>query len=148
MTQTSTNQNSHNNNHSNGFVDKGVSIEENSPLETPNTDTKEPQILAIETEVTLPTESSRQQQGATPPPWQILTQWWHSLTLRSKSIMAATAIGVTPVVIVGSLAYGISNQITIRQTKQAEISYAVDLTNKVSLFMVDRYFDIQTLSNL
>jgi hypothetical protein len=43
MTQTSPNQNSQNSNHTNGFVDKGISIEENQLLETLETDKTNPQ---------------------------------------------------------------------------------------------------------
>ncbi len=153
MTQTSPNHNSHNSNETNGFVNKGVSIEENQPLESPENQTNKPQILAIETEVTLTTETSRYEQltpTVAPPPWKkwLPVEWWQNLNLRSKSIIAATIMGVSPVIVVGSLAYGVSNHVIFQQTKEKEISHAVELTDKVSRFMGDRYFDIQTLSNL
>ena len=153
MTQTSPNQNSHNTNETNGFVNKGVSIEENQPLESPENETNKPQILAIETEVTRTTEPSRYEQltpTVAPPPWKkwLPVEWWQNLNLRSKSLIAATIMGVSPVIVVGSLAYGVSNHVIFQQTKEKEISHAVELTDKVSRFMGDRYFDIQTLSNL
>lgn len=147
MTQTSPNSNSQNNHESNGFVDQDVSLENDQSLQTPDSESNESPILAIESEVTLPSELPRAK--PTPPPnnWSIF-QWWQTLTLRSKSIIAATAIGITPVISVGALTYGISNQILLNQIKQAEINQAVELTDKVSSFMSDRYFDIRTLSNL
>ncbi|MDJ0730858.1 MAG: methyl-accepting chemotaxis protein [Crocosphaera sp.] len=150
MTQTSPNPNSHNNNKNNGSVDQEVSLAHNQSPDTAETQTQQSPILAIEREVTLSPELAKEQSPTTSPPWQHwpMIQWWQNLTLRSKSIIAATAIGITPVIVVGSLAYGVSNQILSHQTKETEISRAVGLTNQVSRFMSDRYLDIQALATL
>ena len=150
MTQTSPNPNSHSNNENNSVVHQPVSTEPHETLDSddPAPQSEESSILAIETEVTLPPTPNRESTLAPSPPWKTfpLVQWWQNLTLRSKSIIAATAIGITPVIAVGSLAYGISNQILYSQTQETEISHAVGLTQYVSRFMNDRYLDIQTLA--
>ncbi len=147
MTQTSPNSNSQNNHESNGFVSQDVSVENDQSPQTPDTESNESQILAIEREVTLPPESPRDK-PTTSSKHSPIIQWWQDLTLRSKSIIAATAIGITPVVAVGSLAYGISNKIIYHQTKATEISRAVGLSDEVSRFISDRYLDIQGLATL
>ncbi|WP_009543733.1 methyl-accepting chemotaxis protein [Crocosphaera subtropica] len=150
MTQTSPNSNSQNNNESNGLVHQEVSLENHQSPETPDSQREESPILAIESEVPMTSELPREPSTIAPPPRKNspIIQWWQDLTLRSKSIIAATVIGITPVVAVGSLAYGISNKIIYHQTKATEISRAVGLSDEVSRFISDRYLDIQTLATL
>ncbi|MEA5536289.1 methyl-accepting chemotaxis protein [Crocosphaera sp. XPORK-15E] len=127
----------------------------------PNSELKiedgEPSTIQIETEI-LPPE--RELRGEYDQPstisnlqsilkkGQFMGQWWRNLTLRSKTLFAATALSVGPVILVGSLAYGVANQVILHQTKEMETIHAVELTEKVNRFMRDRYFDIQVLSNL
>ena len=144
MTETSPNQKPHySKNH--GFIAEDISIEDTSSLES-----EESSLLAIETEVNLPSQPQRETSQTTVAPWKNwpLRQWWQDLTLRSKSIIAATLIGIGPVMVVGGLTYGISNQILSHQTKQMQMSHAVALSEQVSRFMGDRYGDIQALGNL
>ncbi|MDJ0846734.1 methyl-accepting chemotaxis protein [Crocosphaera sp.] len=150
MTQTSPNSHSHNHNENNGRVPQPMATESSETLNSPEPQREESSLLAIESEVTLPPEPPRQppsvaaSSGKTWP----MVQWWQNLTLRSKSVMAATAIGIAPVIAVGSLAYGISHQIVFQQAQETEISRAVGLSDQVSRFMGDRYLDIQGLATL
>ncbi|MGK7956123.1 MAG: methyl-accepting chemotaxis protein [Crocosphaera sp.] len=143
MTHPSPNPNSPNNNEHN------VSLAENQSPETAETESP---LLAIEKEVDLSSSSKlpRDNPPNPSPPQQqdSLMQWWQNLTLRSKSVMAATAIGIMPVIAVGSLAYGISNQILSQQTQETEIARVIGLSSQVSRFMGDRYLDIQALATL
>ncbi|MDJ0661937.1 MAG: methyl-accepting chemotaxis protein [Crocosphaera sp.] len=150
MTQTSPNSNSHNPHENNGSVPQPVSTESSQTLNNPEPQKEESSILAIESEVILPPQDHRQTEPIPSPPKKTLPiiQWWQDLTLRSKSVIAATAIGITPVIAVGSLAYGIANQVVSKQTKETEISRAVGLSDQVSRFMSDRYLDIQALGTL
>ncbi|MDJ0508164.1 MAG: methyl-accepting chemotaxis protein [Crocosphaera sp.] len=143
MTQTSPNQNPHHH-ENNGFVAEDISLEDASSLENAESEAKASSVLALETEVTPPPEPQQE----TPSKNSSLRQWWQDLTLRSKSVIAATMIGVGPVMVVGGLTYGISDQILSHQTKQMQISHAVGLSDQVSSFIVDRYGDIQGLGNL
>ncbi|EAZ92356.1 methyl-accepting chemotaxis protein [Crocosphaera chwakensis] len=150
MTQTSPNPNSQNNNESNGFVSQDISLENNQSSDTLDTESNESQILAIESEVTLPSEPPREKPNTATPTsqnWPVI-KWWQDLTLRSKSIIATTAIGIIPVIAVGSLTYSISNKITYHQAKETEISRAVGISDQLSRFMNDHYLNIQALATL
>ncbi|ACK67309.1 methyl-accepting chemotaxis sensory transducer with GAF sensor [Rippkaea orientalis PCC 8801] len=83
-----------------------------------------------------------------PKTWrtQQLVQWWQKLNLRSKTIVAATLMGVVPVVIVGSITYGVVHQGLTKQVLQFESTNNQELGALVNRFMRDRYFNIQELA--
>lgn len=149
MTQPASNPNPPNTNESqNGSVKPSVSEPSTFIDEQPDTSTVPAQILAIETEV-APPKLSRQEPLSSPyqRSWSPV-QGWRNLTLRAKTMIVATAISVSPVIIIGSIAYGVANQVILHQTKQRETAEAVQVTETINRFMRDRHFDIQALSNL
>ncbi|MGK7883617.1 MAG: methyl-accepting chemotaxis protein [Crocosphaera sp.] len=150
MTQISPNHNTEDNNNYNGSVDQAVSLVENQSPDTSKTETPEPPLLTIESQVEPSPEPPREPFPTISPSWHHwpVMQWWQSLTLRSKSILAATVIGIMPVVVVGSLGYKISSDILYRQIEESEITHVEGLSNQVSRFVSDRYLDIQALATL
>jgi methyl-accepting chemotaxis protein PixJ len=68
--------------------------------------------------------------------------------LRKKATLLAIAIGTLPVALVGTGAYVFSSQSLTTQISNAEKARAVGMADKVNRFMVERYGDIQALSNL
>ncbi|MGK7941819.1 MAG: methyl-accepting chemotaxis protein [Crocosphaera sp.] len=143
MTQTSPNQNPHHH-ENNGFVPEDISLEDPLSLEKTEIEADEASVLAIETQLSPPPQHQKEPAGKNWP----LRQWWRDLTLRSKSIIAATLIGVGPVMVVGGLTYSISDQILSHQSKKMQLSHAAALSDQISRFISDRYGDIQGLGHL
>ncbi|CCQ57189.1 MAG: methyl-accepting chemotaxis protein [Crocosphaera sp.] len=150
MTQISPNPNPQDNNNHNGSVDQAVSLVDNQSPDPSESETSETPVLSIENQVYPSPEPPREPSPTISPPWHHwpVIQWWQRLTLRSKSILAATVIGVMPVVMVGSLGYKISSDILYRQIEESETAQIEGLSNKVSRFMSDRYIDIQALATV
>ncbi|MEL4897901.1 methyl-accepting chemotaxis protein [Crocosphaera sp. Alani8] len=144
MTQIPPNLNPQDNNENNGSVDQAVSVDQNESLDSTDTES----ILAIEKELDLSDEPPTNLSISSPQHSSPMMKWWQNLTLRSKSIMAATVIGITPVIVVGSLGYKISSELLYRQIKNAEIAHVEGLSGQVSRFMSDHYLDIQALGTL
>ncbi|WP_019500045.1 methyl-accepting chemotaxis protein [Pseudanabaena sp. PCC 6802] len=72
--------------------------------------------------------------------------FWSSI--RIKATLAAIAIGTLPVVATGAIGYYYANKSITAQIDRAEISRAVDLSEKLNRFMYDRYGDIQIMADL
>ena len=102
MTQISPNPNPQDNNNHNGSVDQAVSLVDNQSPDPSESETSETPVLSIENQVYPSPEPPREPSPTISPPWHHwpVIQWWQRLTLRSKSILAATVIGVMPVVMV------------------------------------------------
>jgi methyl-accepting chemotaxis protein PixJ len=74
--------------------------------------------------------------------------WWAKQGLKAKTTILAVAIGTLPVAVIGTGAYLIASQALTSQVSSAENARAVGMADKVNRFMVERYGDIQTLSQL
>ncbi|PLZ04714.1 methyl-accepting chemotaxis protein [Fischerella thermalis] len=70
------------------------------------------------------------------------------LSLGTKATVLAIAIGTLPVLGIGVLAYQITKNSVQNKASQLQQSQAEDLADKVNRFMVERYGDIQFISNL
>ncbi|WP_315790839.1 methyl-accepting chemotaxis protein [Fischerella sp. JS2] len=70
------------------------------------------------------------------------------LSLGTKATVLAIAIGTLPVLGIGVLAYQITKNSVQNQISRLQQSQAEDLADKVNRFMVERYGDIQFISNL
>ncbi|PMB42363.1 chemotaxis protein [Fischerella thermalis CCMEE 5205] len=70
------------------------------------------------------------------------------LSLGTKATVLAIAIGTLPVLGIGVLAYQITKNSVQTKASQLQQSQAEDLADKVNRFMVERYGDIQFISNL
>ncbi len=71
---------------------------------------------------------------------------WSSIQL--KATLAAVAIGTLPVIAIGATAYYFANQSLTAQINQTKQTQAVQLSDKLNRFMVDRYGDIQIMASL
>ncbi len=70
------------------------------------------------------------------------------LGLSTKATLLAIAIGTLPVLGIGILAYTVANGTITKQISHNQEADGLGLLDKVNRFMVERYGDIQVLSNL
>ncbi|HIK29689.1 MAG: methyl-accepting chemotaxis protein [Oscillatoriaceae bacterium SKW80] len=73
---------------------------------------------------------------------------FRKLPLQTKAIVFAIALGTLPVLSIGAVAYYFANRSITRDVMQYQKSYAVELADKVSRFMFERYGDIQAIAAL
>ena len=71
-----------------------------------------------------------------------------NMSLRTKAIIFAIALGTLPVLGVGAMAYSLTNKNLVREEIQPQEFRAVSLGNKVNRFLFERYGNIQVLANL
>ncbi len=70
------------------------------------------------------------------------------LSFQAKAIGFAIALGTVPVLGIGAVAYYFANRSITRDVMQYQQSYAVEVSDKVSRFMFERYGDIQAIAAL
>lgn len=73
---------------------------------------------------------------------------FQNLSLRNKAIGFAIALGTLPVLLIGTVAYYFANGSITQDVMQYQKAYAVEVADKLSRFMFERYGDIQTVANL
>jgi len=73
---------------------------------------------------------------------------FQNLSLRNKAIGFAIALGTVPVLLIGAVAYYFANRSITQDVMQYQKVYAVEVADKLSRFMFERYGDIQTVANL
>lgn len=76
------------------------------------------------------------------------SSFFQRFSLRTKAILLAVAIGLIPIVAIGSLAYKFADNAFTQKVNQGQIDQAKTLSNQLSLFMLERFGDIQALSAL
>ncbi len=74
--------------------------------------------------------------------------WWQRSSLRTKATLAAIALGVLPVLAVGTIAYQAADKQLVKQIQIDKLNSANSLDNEVSRFIFERYGDVQVLANL
>ncbi|MBW4614793.1 MAG: GAF domain-containing protein [Desmonostoc vinosum HA7617-LM4] len=74
--------------------------------------------------------------------------YFKKLSLGTKAVILAIAIGTIPVVTIGAIAYGLGSKSMSKQIIQSQQTVATDVSEQVNRFMLGRYSDIQTLANL
>jgi methyl-accepting chemotaxis protein/putative methionine-R-sulfoxide reductase with GAF domain len=74
--------------------------------------------------------------------------WWGSQSLKTKTALLAIALGVLPVIGVGTTAYVLGSQSLQQEIFEDEQNQVASLEKKLSLFFADRHSDIQALANL
>lgn len=75
-------------------------------------------------------------------------QSWRFASLRTKATIIALAIGILPVLAIGSSAYFVANQKIEEQVLQYETSDGFDFEDKLNLFISQRYDDVQSMAKL
>ncbi len=73
---------------------------------------------------------------------------WQRTSLRTKATLAAIALGVLPVLAVGTIAYQVADKQLVKQIQIDKLDSVDGLDNEVSRFIFERYGDIQVLANL
>ncbi|MGF1542510.1 MAG: methyl-accepting chemotaxis protein [Pleurocapsa sp.] len=72
--------------------------------------------------------------------------WWGKLSLRWKVTGLAIALGTIPVIALGFSAYSIAAKTIGTQITQAEATLALEMADKLSLLMYERYGNIQIIA--
>jgi methyl-accepting chemotaxis protein PixJ len=70
------------------------------------------------------------------------------LSLRTKAIAIAIAIGTIPILAISAASYSISSDNAKRQLEEKQITVSNSLSSRVSNFMFERYGDVQVLADL
>ncbi|MGA9381615.1 MAG: methyl-accepting chemotaxis protein, partial [Phormidium sp.] len=73
---------------------------------------------------------------------------FQNVSLRNKAIGFAIALGTLPVLLIGTVAYYFANRSITQDVMQYQKAYAIEVADKLSRFMFERYGDIQTVANL
>lgn len=74
------------------------------------------------------------------------SSFFQRFSLRTKATLLAVAIGLIPIVAIGSLAYKFADNAFTQKVNQGQVDQAKTLSNQLSLFMLERFGDIQALS--
>lgn len=74
--------------------------------------------------------------------------WFGTRSLRTKAILLGVALGVLPLVTVSIATITVISQSFTNKIVQVEQSKAVEVAEKLNLFMRERYTDVQNLANL
>lgn len=94
----------------------------------------------------IETSVGTEQEQTTPP--QVTRSWWQGLSLRTKAVALAIALGTLPVLTIGATAYYFADLQLAKQIKQDKQSRVQALSDEIRYFMFERYGDIQVLANL
>ena len=76
-----------------------------------------------------------------------VNQWWQKQTLRFKTSVVAILLGVTPMIALGGVVYGIVSNSIRTEISQQQQQKANILLEEVNLLMADRYKDIQIMAS-
>ncbi|MEH2086358.1 methyl-accepting chemotaxis protein [Nostoc sp.] len=101
---------------------------------------------AMGTVVKLPTKLTTE--SANSSFWNQGIAYFTRLGLVKKATILAIAIGTIPVLGIGAIAFGFANKSITKQITQSQQAEATGLSDKVNRFMLERYGDIQVISNL
>ncbi len=71
-----------------------------------------------------------------------------SLSLTTKAVIFAIAVGTLPILTIGTVAYNLLNKSITQQITKSQQTEAVGLADTVNQFLLERYQDIQNLSYL
>jgi methyl-accepting chemotaxis protein len=88
---------------------------------------------------TLQKQPSKYKPGA-------LLRWWQQQSLRQKATALAIVFTTVPVLAIGSTIYYFANRYLQQQIINAQTEQAIELVDKVSLYMRERYGDIQIMA--
>ncbi|WP_341525455.1 methyl-accepting chemotaxis protein [Nostoc sp. UHCC 0302] len=81
-------------------------------------------------------------------PLDYAVSYLNNLSLNTKATVAAIALSTIPVLGIGAIAYSFANKSITQQITQSQEAEAAGLSDQVNRFMLERYADIQVLSNL
>jgi methyl-accepting chemotaxis protein len=77
-----------------------------------------------------------------------LVHWWQDINVRAKTTYLAIAMSTIPVLAIGGTAYYFANQSITQQVEDFGKAKVIDLQQKASLFMRQRFNDIQAMASL
>ncbi|MHC5767541.1 MAG: methyl-accepting chemotaxis protein [Nostoc sp.] len=101
---------------------------------------------AMGTVVKLPNKLTTE--SANSSSWNQGIAYFTRLGLVKKATILAIAIGTIPILGIGAIAFGFANKSITKQITQSQQAEATGLSDKVNRFMLERYGDIQVISNL
>ena len=79
---------------------------------------------------------------------QNLIYYYQNLSLKTKAIVLAIALGILPILTVGAIAYNLLNKSITQQISKSQQTAAIKLTETANRFMWERFADIQFISQL
>ena len=74
--------------------------------------------------------------------------WWQRLSVRTKAVFLGMVIGTSPILLVGTTTYLVTNQSIRQQVLASQENSASNLERKLNNFMDERYGDIQSFAQL
>ncbi len=77
-----------------------------------------------------------------------LRRWWQKLSLRSKATALAIAIGILPVLTLGTINYLLSSKDIREKATDSQQELAAYFGDQIGRFMFERYGNIQVLTSL
>ncbi|MBD2344754.1 methyl-accepting chemotaxis protein [Anabaena subtropica] len=77
-----------------------------------------------------------------------LAFYYQNLSLKTKAVILAIALGTLPILTVGAIAHNLLNKSITQQVTESQQTTATRLTDTVNRFMLGRYTDIQLISRL
>lgn len=92
----------------------------------------------LEASPTLPSRMTKKSKG-----WS-----WAKLSLRTKATAVAIAIGTIPVTAIGGTAYYFASKSLRQEVSDTQREQSVEIIDKISRFVFERYGDISILANL
>ena len=84
----------------------------------------------------------------TPHAPNIRTSWWQRQSVRTKATVMAIALSTLPLLAIGAIAYNLTNKKITENVTQQQQTRVISLANQLDRFTLDRYKDIQTLSQM
>ncbi|MBD2499465.1 methyl-accepting chemotaxis protein [Anabaena azotica] len=79
---------------------------------------------------------------------QSLIYYYQNLSLKTKAVVLAIALGILPMLTVGAIAYNLLNKSITQQISKSQQTAAIRLTQTANRFMWERFADIQFISQL
>lgn len=92
--------------------------------------------------------SSQTQHQTSGNPLNNLVNYVQQLSLKTKAVVLAIALGTLPVFTIGAIAYNLLNKSLTEQVTKGQQTQATGLVNTVNRYILERYQDIQTIAHL
>ncbi|NEO99479.1 MAG: GAF domain-containing protein [Symploca sp. SIO2E9] len=105
-----------------------------------------------ETNISRPVVKEINMQQMSMPPSQqnssLRIPWWHKLRLQQKVTALAVVLSTLPVVLIGGVAYQLADEVITNRVTNTKLARVVSMEDKVKRFLLERYGDIEILSQL
>ncbi|MGF1525129.1 MAG: methyl-accepting chemotaxis protein [Leptolyngbyaceae cyanobacterium] len=129
-----------------------MTTNQNIPSQLSNLDSSNDSAVTNTASLSSATDEAQVDQQSTPvselPQQKSSGGFWQKLTLRTKVITIALALGVSPVIAVGGFGYFFVQQRVESQVTASQQALTTDIANFAAEFMNGRFEDLRTFSQL